>query len=84
MMIHIFQMEGVSDSKDKLPGWRQPLIDHLTSVAIFIKRIKSAIIVIAVKDSHWPTQKYIRYQTSTNFQQFTTRENTLISQQTEW
>jgi hypothetical protein len=35
MMIHIFQIDGVSDSKDKLPGWRQPLIEHISKITIF-------------------------------------------------
>lgn len=34
LMIHIFQISGVSDSKDKLPGWRQPLLEHIKNIII--------------------------------------------------
>lgn len=34
MMIHIFQFDGVSDTKDKLPGWRQPILNNISEVII--------------------------------------------------
>jgi hypothetical protein len=34
LMVHIYQVTGVSDSKDKLPGWRQPLLEHIKNIII--------------------------------------------------
>ena len=34
LMAHIFQVNGVSDTKDKLPGWRQTLIAHIKNIII--------------------------------------------------
>ena len=35
VMIHIYQTDGVSDTKDKLPGWRQPILEHIENVIIY-------------------------------------------------
>lgn|GEM_PF-1411925 len=34
VMFHIYQTHGVSDTKDKLPGWRQPILEHITNIII--------------------------------------------------
>jgi hypothetical protein len=34
LMVHIYQVSGVSDTKDKLPGWRQPLLSHIKNIII--------------------------------------------------
>lgn len=35
VIVHIYQTHGVSDTKEKLPGWRSPLISHISSITIF-------------------------------------------------
>jgi hypothetical protein len=34
MMIHIYQTSGVSDTKEKIPGWRQPLLGQISNIII--------------------------------------------------
>lgn len=34
LMMHIFQISGVSDSKNKLPGWRTPILKNIDSIDV--------------------------------------------------
>ncbi|WP_320051683.1 hypothetical protein [uncultured Acetobacteroides sp.] len=34
VMVHIYQTDGVSDTKDEIPGWRSPLLMHIKNIEI--------------------------------------------------
>lgn len=34
VMAHIFQTDGVSDTKDEIPDWRSPLLSHIKNIEI--------------------------------------------------
>lgn len=36
IMSHIFQTDGASDTKEKLPGFRQPLLEHIVNIEILM------------------------------------------------
>ena len=34
LMVHIYQVSGVSDTEDKLPGWRSVLLKNIVNIII--------------------------------------------------
>ena len=34
LLVDIFQVSGVSDTKDKLPGWRKPLLSYISNITV--------------------------------------------------
>jgi len=43
VMVHIFQTDGVSDTKDEIPGWRSPLLSYISNVEILEEEDKFTI-----------------------------------------
>jgi hypothetical protein len=34
LMVHVFQISGVSETKEQIPGWRSPLLNYMENIII--------------------------------------------------